>query len=79
MRAIRKLLGLHDKDQAERTRLVSEYAEDKKNKFNKEMQKINRQAKKVHTRAMQAESESLKLKRMVDDVTKKIAIVTGNI
>lgn len=79
MKWLKRFLGLYDKQQAERTEEVAQYVHAKKNKFTADMAKIQNQVKKVHMKTMQAQEESLKLKDIVDDVTERIALVTGGL
>jgi hypothetical protein len=79
MKWLKRFLGLYDKKQAQRTEEVAEYVHARKNEFTKDMLNIQNQAKRVHIKTMQAQQESLKLKDIVDDVTERIALVTGGL
>lgn len=77
MDIIRRFLGFYDKKQKARTVEVSEYVHKEKHKFTNDMLKIQQQAQKVHKKTVQAQQESIKLNRILADVTSKIAVATG--
>lgn len=72
-----RFLGLHDKEQKERTKAVTDYADRKRDEFSREMTKIKRQTQKVHKKQLQAHGETVKLIEMVDDITHRIMVATG--
>lgn len=72
-----RFFGLHDKEQKERTKEVTVYADQKREEFSKEMGKIKRQTQKVHQKQLQAHEETAKLVEMVDDITHRIMVATG--
>lgn len=74
-----RFLGVHDKEQKQRTQDVSDYAEKKKKDFIGEMEKVKRQTKKVHEKQLQVHQETAKLVKIVDDVARKIAVATGEL
>lgn len=75
----KKFIGLYDKQQVRRTEAVGSYVHRKKSQFTSDMTKIRRQAKITHKKALQLVDETTRLQVIVDDVTAKIALVTGNI
>ena len=77
MNWIIRFLGLYDRRQKERTAEVSQYAENKKSEFDSSMLKLQVQAKRVHRATQIAHKESIRLNKIVDDVTNKIALATG--
>ena len=76
-RFIISFLGLKDKTQKAKTEEVAAYVHHKKNSYTREMIKIQSQAKKVHEKTRQAHKQSIILSSMVDDITIRIAKVTG--
>lgn len=77
MNILKRFLGLYDRKQAARTQEVADFVHVRKNAYTADMLKIHRQAKKVSEKNRQAYEESVKLKEVVDDVTRKIAVATG--
>lgn len=72
-----RLLGLHDKEQKQRTQAVGEYADQKRVEFTKQMGQLKAQAKKVHNKQIQAHQETERLVLLVEDVTAQIMRATG--
>lgn len=75
--AIKRVLGLHDRKQLERTQKVADYVHKKKNKFTTEMAEVQQQAKLIHLNALRTARASNKLISVVDDIAAKVAIATG--
>lgn len=72
-----RLLGLHDKEQKERTRAVTDYAERKGEEFARHMSKVKAQATRVQKSQMKVHQETVKLVSTIDDVTAQIMRATG--
>lgn len=79
MNWFKRMLGLNDKKQKERTQEVIEYVAEKKDLFNKDIVQLHKQAKKVHAQASKTTEESANLLLLVADVTTKLAVANGSI
>lgn len=73
----KSFLALNDKAQAIRAEEVAVYIDEKKETYIVDMIKLQKQARIVHNRTKRAHVESIKLNKMVDGITSKIAIATG--
>lgn len=74
---LKKILGLHDKKQAERTQRVAEYAHGKKDEFVHDMKELQKQAQKIHMISLKTAEDNGKLVEVVDDIVAKVAMGTG--
>lgn len=78
MKWLLKLLrGNFQTKQQKRNAETAEYVHGKKNEFQADMAKLHRQSKRLHQKALQTQVESVKLNRMVEDITSRIAVATG--
>lgn len=71
-----RFLGLHDKKQEQKSEEVADYVHKKKNQFTADMGKVQIQTRKVHKKTLQAQVESDKLVRIVNDIAAQIVRVT---
>lgn len=55
---------------------ASDYIHKKKNEFQGEMGKLAAQSKKLHRSALQTQEEAVKMNKIVNDITSKIALAT---
>jgi predicted nucleic acid-binding Zn-ribbon protein len=56
---------------------ADEYIHGKKHEFQKDMNKLKEQSKQLHKKAVQTQEESVKLNKVVEDITTRIMLATG--
>lgn len=76
---INLLRGEFQTKQQKRNAETASYVHGKKNEFQADMAKLHRQSKRLHHKALQTQVESVKLNKMVEDITSRIAVATGGV
>lgn len=76
MKWLTSFLRINDKNKIKTADEAADYIHGKKNKFTKDMLKLKVQSRKLHKRALQTQEEALKMNKVVEDITSKIALVT---
>ena len=71
-----RLLGFHDKKQAEKSKEVTEYARGKQDQYEAEMQDIRKMVKKAHHAASLSLRHAQKTVKITEDITQRIAVVS---
>jgi len=70
-----RFLGFHDKKQAEKSKEVVSYAQDKKEQYESDMDDIRELARKAHKQAQKSLKEAAKTVKITEDVTQRLQVV----
>lgn len=76
---LKRIIGLHDREQMERTQKVTEYVDKKRTEYVKSMEITHQEAKEVHLISSKSKQNSGRIIRVANDVAAKVAVATGRL